>query len=398
MFGRAPRLILGREYHLEERAVSVDEAVLSLRDLSSHVLLAARGDDGTAISRVLIEQVLLQDVPCVIFDSSGSLLDDEASLNPEFSQRVSVRRQRLGLDEAAGVFAAYVAPPDSSISWQRQGDLLREHIARLCSILLARLGRSSDPVHSREHVLLAAIFESTWRAGQRISSADLVQMINHPPLNRIGEFDMDVYLPVEERAALALAFSELAAGPAFDANAQWAIDAASLLQPDRSGGGMNPAGRTRATVFDLSNLDDRDRRFFAATVMAQLLLWMRLKSGVPHLRCVVYFGDADAFDPEPLRALLRHGRAAGFGIIMHTQHVENIDPDLPTRLGVAVLGAGVSPSAASVLGNCPAVDQEVLEERVPGLEAGSFVLCIAGGRDRPQPPLPVVFRLVDAYE
>ena len=37
-------------------------------------------------------------------------------------------------------------------------------------------------------------------------------MINQPPLNRIGGFDMDVFIPTEQRAALALAFSEFAAG------------------------------------------------------------------------------------------------------------------------------------------------------------------------------------------
>jgi hypothetical protein len=396
MFGRAPRLILGRELDLAAHVITDDVADLALRDLSSHAVLVTAGDDASALANQLTGQVLLQDVPCIIFDTRGSLLTEAAMRSDaEFFERVSVTRYDPGSGESAGIFAAYMAPPDSSISWQRQGDLLRDHIARLCRSLLDRLGLPSDPATSREHVLLAAIFESAWRAGQRINPADLVQMINHPPLSRVGEFDMDVFIPTEQRTTLALAFSELASSGIFGhADDAGVIDAARLLQPDRSGGGMNPAGRTRATVFDVSGLDSRDRCFFASTVMAQLLLWMRLKSGVPHLRCVVYIADADTFTPEPVQALLRFGRAAGFGIVVHTERPVELVPDMLTRVGLGILGYGVD-GLDVLVGTCPAFDRDALAERAPFLPEHTFLLCVGPSRDRPQTPLPAIFRLPD---
>jgi hypothetical protein len=395
MFGRAPRLILGKETDLASGEAGDEPVELALRDLSWHMLCAASDADASALANRLNSQILLQDVPCIAFDARGDLLMDSDGLSPDdFAQRVSVTRYTPGIGASAGIFAAYMAPPDSSISWQRQGELLREHISRLCRSLLERLGLPHEPATSREHVLLASIIESAWRAGQRIDPPDLVRMINQPPLNRIGGFDMDVFIPTEHRAALALAFSEFAAGGlAGHADDTGVIDAARLLQPDRSGSGVNPAGRTRATVFDLSHLDARDRRFFTSTVMAQLLLWMRMKSGVPHLRCIVHVADADGLDPEPLHALLRYGRAAGFGVVLQTAHLPSLGLEMLARFGAAIVGHAVV-ELGELAAACPNLDRHALLELAPHLPAGAFLLCIGAGRDRAQPPQPAVFRLV----
>ncbi len=401
MFGRPPRLRLGQEYDTTLGVAAEESAEIAQRDLSAHALCIGATDDALALGTALISEVLLQGVPCIVVDVCGTLarmLVQKAAAQEEFSAHIAVRRVTPGIadGEAVDVFGNLGFPVDTSLSWTKQGDLLREHIARISGALLARLGMPGDPQQTREHGLLCAVIESAWRAGQRIEAEDLIRMIQEPPISRIGEFEMDIYIPLDRRVALALAISNFASGTSFR---EWStgdrIDVMQLLQPDRAGGGVNPAGRTRATVFDLAHLDTADQRVFTTFLFAQILLWMRLKAGVPHLRCMLYIADADRCDVEPLRMLLRFARAAGFSIVMQSDEATALDRELHGGFGAVFVGHTADPALTTALlaETSPAFNRDAADEWLATLPPRGFLLSFAAARDRAQSPRPMVFQM-----
>ena len=70
-------------------------------------------------------------------------------------------------------------------------DLLRERIQTTVSGLLALLGIDADPLQSREHILLANIVEHAWSSGTDLQLGDLIRLIQSPPIEQIGVFNIE---------------------------------------------------------------------------------------------------------------------------------------------------------------------------------------------------------------
>jgi hypothetical protein len=242
-----------------------------------------------------------------------------------------------------------LAPPaDAHLIWTRNAEALRERIAQLCSALLGLVGVEADPMKSREHILLATIFESAWRAGQPLDIASLIRMIQEPPIQRVGAFDMDVFYPRADRFELAMALNNLVASPSF---ATWthgaSLDIAALIKPDREVGGSNPVGKTRACIFYLAHLGEGERQFFVTLLLSQLVLWMRAQTGTSSLRCLVYFDEVFGYCPPyprnpptkpPLMTIIKQGRAAGLGAFLATQNPADLDYKGLANIGTWFIG------------------------------------------------------------
>ena len=372
MIEQPGKLHLGYIYDTTSGERTEEPYLLSMRDLlAGAVCLGAAGVGKAGLGMCVLEEALLQNIPALVVDPNGEL----ANLFAKPIAEVSRRRAELAewdMDESRiltladrAVFQIYTPggdtglpvnvwqslnpPPFSSsslssgLTWADHAEALRTHIAQVVSGLLALAGIESDPAQGREHILLAAIFESAWRAGLPLDVSLLMRMIQDPPLSRIGAFDMDVFYPKAERAALALVLNNIAMMPSFGAWQTGApLDIAALLKPLRDGG-SNPAGKTRANIFNLAQLNAAERQFFLTLFVSELLLWMHTHAGASFLRCVVYLdavsGLHSPFPGDPLTttsigAVIQQGRAAGVGLLLSAQDPAGLD-----YAGLAGIGA-----------------------------------------------------------
>lgn len=393
------KLYLGSEFI--PPATLTDESVqLAIRELTTHaVILGMTGTGKTGLGIALLEEMLLQGVPAIILDPKGDLTnlvlsfpdmtaqDFAAWMDADEAERQRITTEKLAAQtakqwrdglEASGVPLERVRafhervdvriytpgsaagipvnvlqnfnppPPESRLNWTTHTEMLRERIAQIVSALLGLVGIESDSLNSREHILLASIFEFTWRAGQGIDLPALIRMTQDPPLARIGAFDLNVFYPKAERFDLAMRLNNIAASPTFET---WKtgppLDVAELMKPIRAAGDVNPAGKTRASVFYLAHLDDANRQFFVTLLLSQLVMWMRAQQGISTLRGVVYFDEVFGYCPpyprnpptkQPLMSIIKQGRAAGLGMILGTQNPGDLDYKGLSNLGTWFIG------------------------------------------------------------
>jgi len=398
-FDQPGKLYLGREYDLGAQQPTDTPVTLNARNLTTHaVCLGMTGTGKTGLGIVTLEEALVQGVPCIIVDPKGDIVnlaltfpnlgpndfkrwldEDEAhqqgmtldqwaqitaqkwreglahwSIGPE---RMAALHDRVQFDiytpgSDAGiqvnVLQSLSPPTESNLTWVRSSETLRERIAQIVQAILGLAGIEADPMQSREHILLATIFEASWRAGQTLDINALIQQIQSPPVLRVGAFDMDVFYPRDDRFKLAMALNNLIASPSF---AAWtngvSLDIATLLKPDRSAGGPNPLGKTRASIFYLAHLGEAERQFFVTLLLSQLVLWMRGQTGTSSLRALVYFDEVFGYAPPfprnpptktPLLTLIKQGRAAGLGMFLATQNPADLDYKGLANIGTWFIG------------------------------------------------------------
>ena len=94
---------------------------------------------------------------------------------------------------------------------------LRDRIGAVVSGVLGLLGIDADPLKSREHILLANIFEEAWSAGRGLDMAGIISSIQKPPFDKVGVFDLETFFPAKDRLGLAMAVNNLLASPGFTA-------------------------------------------------------------------------------------------------------------------------------------------------------------------------------------
>jgi hypothetical protein len=391
------KLYLGREYDLRTRSVTSEPVLLSTRTLTTHaVCLGMTGTGKTGLGIAVLEEALLQGIPCIIIDPKGDITnlaltfprlapdDFRPWLDADEAARQGLSLEQLAIETAskwrAGLqdwgigtervarlaertcFDIYTPGSDAGIpvnvllslapptepnitwDWDKSAEVLRERIAQVVQALLSLVGIEADPLTSREHILLATIFEAAWRAGQELSIPLLIRGIQEPPVQRIGAFDMDVFYPRSERFALAMALNNLVASPSFAAWTKGSrLDIGTLIKPKFESGLL----RTRAAIFYLAHLGEAERQFFITLLLSQLVMWMRAQSGTSVLRCLVYFDEVFGYVPpfprnpptkSPLMTLIKQGRAAGLGVFLATQNPADLDYKSLSNIGTWFIG------------------------------------------------------------
>ncbi len=400
MIDQPGKLYLGRHYDPAAQRAFDAPFLLALRGLTTHaVCIGMTGTGKTGLGIDVLEEALLQGVPAIIIDPKG----DIANLALNFPDLAPARfrpwldadeaaRQNLTLDtlaeqtasrwqagladwgigiervralheraafqvftpgSAAGIGVNMLQglnppEPSSGLSWERDAEILRERITQVVSALLALAGIESDPLKGREHILLATIFETTWRVGQPIDIALLIRMVQDPPITRIGVFDLNVFFPKAERFELSMALNNLLASPSFGAwQTGQPLDVPALLKPLRDPASPNPASRTRASVFYLAHLGESERQFFVTLLLSQVVLWMRAQAGTSVLRCLLYFDEVFGYCPPfprnpptktPIMTIIKQGRAAGLGMFLGTQNAADLDYKGLANIGTWFIG------------------------------------------------------------
>ena len=382
-------LYLGREYDLGKGKVADQPVLYDARHLTTHaVILGMTGSGKTGLGIILLEEALLQGIPVLILDPKGdiaNLLLTFPELHPtDFAPWVDLegaRRRGIGVEEYAdrearkwqeglagweitgerigrlrrtAQFTIFTPGSEAGqpvdvlhffdtpgIDWDEHEEALRERIGGIVSALLGLVGVEADPLQSPEHILMARIIEHVWRAGEQLDLPVLIRLLQKPPFQQVGVFELETFFPEKDRFALARTLNNLVAAPGFETWQEGVgLDVGSLL--------YTADGRPQASIFYLAHLNDAQRMFFITLFLEAARDWLRNQSGTTDLRALIYFDEVFGYFPPypknppsktPLLALVKQGRAAGLGVVLSTQNPADLDYKGLTNAGTWVVGS-----------------------------------------------------------
>jgi len=375
---------LGREFDPAAGSLKDDLVLYDSKDLTTHaVCVGMTGSGKTGLCVSLLEEAAIDGVPAICIDPKGdlgNLMLTFPNLAPaDFAPWVDAgEAARKGVDTAALAAATAESWKNGLAEWdqapERIGRLraaadvaiytpgaetglplsvlrsfsptvgsgggqspsgtvpdlfngaLRDRVGAVVSGLLSLLGIEADPIGSREHILLANIFEGAWRAGLSLDMTGLIQAVQKPGFDKLGAFDLETFFPAKDRLKLAMQINSLIASPGF---ATWMqgepLDAQRLL--------FTPEGKPRISIISIAHLNDAERMFVVTLVLNEVIAWMRNQSGTGSLRAILYMDEIFGFFPptanppskQPMLTLLKQARAFGLGVVLATQNPVDLD-------------------------------------------------------------------------
>ena len=359
--------------------------LLDSRELITHaVCVGMTGSGKTGLCLSLLEEAAIDGIPAIAIDPKGDLAnllltfpslqpqefrpwidEDEARRTgisaDEFAARTAERWReglarwgqngaRIALLRASADIAVYTPGAHYGLPLSVLGcleappagleiDALRERVAGAASGLLALLGIDADPLQSREHALLSALFARAWESGRAVDLASLVREIADPPLTRVGVLDIETFYPARDRMDLSLRLNNLLAAPGF---AAWMegepLSAGNLL--------YTKDGRPKLSIISIAHLDDASRMFLVTMLLGEILSWMRTQAGTGSLRALLFMDEIFGYFPpvanppskQLMLTLLKQARAFGLGVVLATQNPVDLDYKGLSNAGTWFLG------------------------------------------------------------
>lgn len=344
------------------------------KNFTTHaVCVGMTGSGKTGLGIDLLEEAALDKIPAIIIDPKGdlsNLLLTFPNLSPdefkpwvdpseaarrgisvdEYAESVSktwteglaqwgedaerIKKLRNTVDFAIYTPASQAGLPVSALSSfaapakkeLEDPELLRQRVLSTTSSLLALLNLPTDPVQSREHILISNILQEAWQKELNLSIAELIQQVQKPPFSKIGVLDIDTFYPAKERMQLSIRLNNLLASPGFQGWTEGEpLDIKKFLH--------TPEGKPKLSIFSIAHLSDSERMFFVTLLLNQFLTWMRGVEGTSSLRTLLYMDEIFGFFPPtasppsklPMLTLLKQARAYGVGIILVTQNPVDLD-------------------------------------------------------------------------
>ncbi len=378
---------LGKEYDLAAGKLGDVPVMYDARDLTTHaVCVGMTGSGKTGLCIDLMEEAAIDQVPMIIIDPKGDITnllltfpdlrpeDFQPWVNPDDARRKDMTveayaanqaeswakglaswdqgPERIKLLKESADFVIYTPGSDSGIpvsilssfaaphlNWDDEQEALRERISGTVSALLGLIGVEADPVRSREHILLATLFEHYWRSGQSLDLATLINAIQNPPVRQLGVFDVDTFYPQKDRFGLAMALNNIIAAPSF---ATWIQGMPLDIDHMLHGGDARP----NVSIFYIAHLSDAERMFFVTLLLEQVITWMRAQGGTTSLRALLYMDEVFGYFPpgsnppskRPMLTLLKQARAFGLGVMLTTQNPVDLDYKGLTNAGTWFIG------------------------------------------------------------
>ncbi|MGB2895197.1 MAG: DUF87 domain-containing protein, partial [Anaerolineales bacterium] len=381
------KFYLGRPHDLKKGKTEAVPLLYDPDDLTTHgVVVGMTGSGKTGLCIDFLEEAALNGIPAILIDPKGDMAnlllhfpdlapeDFQPWIDPDEARReeqtVEEKSEKIakiweeGLEKwgigperieavrNAVEYAVYSPGSDAGIpvsilaslkapqaSWEENKEASRERISSTVTALLGLVGIESDPVRSREHILLSNLFESAWKTGQDMDLTELIHQIQSPPFDKLGAFEIDQFFPESDRFELAMTLNNLLASPSFEAWIHGAhLDIGQLL--------WAADGKPRHSVFYLAHLPESERMFFTTLLLTEVESWMRAQPGSSSLRAILYFDEVFGYMPPvanppskpPLLRLLKTARAFGLGVLLTTQNPVDLDYKALSNAGTWFVG------------------------------------------------------------
>ena len=379
---------LGRAYDPLKQTVTEKEVTYDPADLTTHaVVTGMTGSGKTGLCIVLLEEAALQGIPAIIIDPKGDLTnlllhfpnlapqDFQPWIDADLARRAGKSLEQISTDAStswrdglkewgipqerilalknAAQFAIFTPGSDAGIPvsvlsslavpeipWQENREVLREKITSTVTALLGLVGYDDiDPLRSREHILLANIFEAAWSQGKDVELTELILQTQTPPFEKLGAFPVETFFPAKDRMELAMVLNNILAAPAFETWREGqSLNIGSML--------YTSDGRPRHNIFYLAHLSDPERMFFVTLLLSAVETWMRTQSGSSSLRALLYMDEIYGYLPpsrnppskQPLLRMLKSGRAFGLGLLLATQNPVDVDYKALSNAGTWFIG------------------------------------------------------------
>ncbi len=431
-FEKLGEFYLGRPYDLAKKSSKPGLLLYDSKDLVTHaVCVGMTGSGKTGLCIGLLEEAAIDSVPAIIIDPKGDIANllltfpelrgkdflpwintEEAAkkeMTPEAYADREAEKWKSGLasweqdgkriarlrDSAeclvytpgstaglpVSILQSFSAPPQALID---DPELLSERVSTMATSLLNLVGIEADPLQSQEHILLANVLESAWKAGKDLSLPKLIQHIQKPPFTKLGVMDLESVFPAKDRFALAMRFNNLLGAPGFSVWLEGQpLDLNQIL--------YTPSGKPRMAIFSIAHLSDAERMFFVSLLLNQTVSWMRTQSGTTSLRALLYMDEVFGFFPPvknppskaPMLSLLKQARAFGLGVVLATQNPVDLDYKGLGNTGTWFIGRlqterdmtrvldGLEGAAAQSKGG---YDRRTIESILSGLGSRKFLL------------------------
>ena len=422
---------LGKEFDPGANALKEDLVLYDAKDLTTHaVCVGMTGSGKTGLCLSLLEEAAIDGIPAICIDPKGDLgnlllafpelrpADFQPWVDPADATRKGVTVEELAAKTAdtwrtglaewqqeperiarfrdavdiniytpgaetglpLSVLRSFAPPPAELLA---DSAALRDRVGAVVSGLLSLLGRDADPIQSRDHILLANILDTTWRSGQSLDMAGLINAVQKPPFDKVGAFDLDTFFPPKDRLGLAMAINNLLASPGF---ATWMkgepLDAQRLL--------YTPEGKPRLSIISIGHLSDTERMFIVTLVLNEVISWMRNQSGTSSLRAILYMDEIFGYFPPtanppskiPMLTLLKQARAFGLGCVLATQNPVDLDYKGLANCGTWLIGrlqterdkARVIDGLESALAGTGSMDRSTLDKLMSALTQRVFLM------------------------
>ena len=423
---------LGKTFDLQSRKATEDLLLYDSKDLVTHAMVVGMTGSGkTGLCIGLIEEAAIDGIPAILIDPKGDLCNllltfpelrgedflpwinqEEArqkELSPAEFAEAQAQQWRKGLasggqtgeriqrlrDSAdfriytpasnaglpVSILKSFAAPPPELLD---DAELIRERVGTTVTSLLGLIGIEADPVQSREYILLSTIIDNLWRKGQDLDLAQLITLVQSPPVTKIGVLDLESFYPSKERFGLVMALNNLLASPGFSAWMEGeALDIGQIL--------YGPKGKPRVAIFSIAHLGDAERMFFVSLLLNQVLGWMRAQPGTTSLRAILYMDEIYGYLPptsnppskRPMLTLLKQARAFGLGVVLATQNPVDLDYKALSNMGTWFIGRlqterdkmrvldGLEGAAAAAGSN---FDRQDMDRIISGLGSRVFLL------------------------
>ena len=378
---------LGRLYDPRSKTRLEGLLLYDSKDLVTHaVCIGMTGSGKTGLCISLIEEAAIDRVPAIVIDPKGDITnllltfpnlaskDFEPWINEEDALKKGLSTQDFASKQAdlwrngllewgqdgnrvqrlrdAADFVIYTPGSNAGLpisilksfsapqpEIRQDPELLQESINTTVTSLLSLLGIVADPIRSREHILMSTIFADGWQRGEDLDLGRLIQLIQSPPMTRIGVLDLESFYPSKERFGLAMQLNNLLAAPGFNL---W-LEGDSLNIDDLL---HSRSGKPKVSIFYIAHLNDAQRMFFVSLLLNQLVGWMRAQSGTTSLRSILYIDEVFGYLPPvanppskpPLLTLLKQARAFGLGVMLATQNPIDLDYKALSNAGTWFLG------------------------------------------------------------